>query len=228
MCAVRAEILTIRWSRCHFVTFFSQPFLPFLYLRTCALHDNVTARRIGAQGLESQVLEGTPQVAGVEFLIDTAAAYNLQRTANRHELAPLYSHRLSEINVDEILSRLGHFEMRIMLRQLLDIALREPVLEALAVEGIRLGVDVFVVERIVARRQDALHLEGQPAAVARQVREELDVIARAAERGDVRPVLGIAVVGHTLVPSCRAPRSTADRSWSATAGRPSSCGWHSS
>ena len=98
MCAVRAEILTIRWSRCHFVTFFSQPFLPFLYLRTCALHDNVAARRIGAQGLESQVLEGTPQVAGVEFLIDTAAAYNLQRTANRHELAPLYSHRLSEIN----------------------------------------------------------------------------------------------------------------------------------
>ena len=61
--------------------------------------------------------------------------------------------------------------------QLLDFLLGEPVLEAAPVQGKRLAVDAVVVERMVSWRDDALHLEGQPAAVAGRVAEELGVVA---------------------------------------------------
>ena len=52
---------------------------------------------------------------------------------------------------------------------------------------------------MLAWRLYALYLERQPAAVAGGVAEELHVVARAAERGDVLAVLMVVVVGRTLV-----------------------------
>ena len=86
-----------------------------------------------------------------------------------------------------------------MRAELLDLLLREPELEALLIEGVGLGVDALVVEGMVARRQDRLDLEGQPAAVARGVAEELRVVARATKRGDVLSVLMKVGVGLALV-----------------------------
>lgn len=40
----------------------------------------------------------------------------------------------------------------------------------------RLGIDVGIVEGMLTGRLDALHLEGQPAAIARRVGEELNVV----------------------------------------------------
>ena len=76
---------------------------------------------------------------------------------------------------------MGCLKLAIVAVQLLDFFLRKPVLEAALVERKGLAVDAFVVERMVSWRDDALHLEGQPAAVASGVRQELGVIARSAE-----------------------------------------------
>jgi len=52
---------------------------------------------------------------------------------------------------------------------------------------------------MVSRRLDALHLEGQPAAVVRRVWEELRIVARATERGDVLAVLVVVGIGGLSV-----------------------------
>ena len=41
----------------------------------------------------------------------------------------------------------------------------EPVAEITLVEGVSLGVDAFVIERMLTGREDALYLVGQPATV---------------------------------------------------------------
>ena len=86
-----------------------------------------------------------------------------------------------------------------MMVQLLDFFLRKPVLEAALEEGKRLGIDAFVVERMVSWRDDALHLEGQPAAVAGRVRQELGAVACATEGCDMLAVLMIMGVSSSLV-----------------------------
>ena len=52
---------------------------------------------------------------------------------------------------------------------------------------------------MLAGRLDALNLEGQPAAVAGGVGEELQVIARATERCDVLAVLMVMGIGRSLI-----------------------------
>ena len=86
-----------------------------------------------------------------------------------------------------------------MMVQLLDFFLRKPVLEAVLEKGKRLGIDAFVVERMVSWRDDALHLEGQPAAVAGRVRQELGAVACATEGCDMLAVLMIMGVCCSLV-----------------------------
>ena len=86
-----------------------------------------------------------------------------------------------------------------MLCQTQDLLPGEPELEALLIEGVGLAVDALVVERLVARRLDALDLEGQPAAVACRVGEELRVVARGAEGSNVLAVLMEVGVCRPLV-----------------------------
>lgn len=58
-----------------------------------------------------------------------------------------------------------------------DFLLRKPISEARAQQMQSLGIDVGIVEGMLTGRLDALHLEGQPAAIARRVGEELNVVA---------------------------------------------------
>ena len=94
---------------------------------------------------------------------------------------------------------MGCLKLAVVAVQLLDFFLRKPVLEAALVERKGLAVDAFVVERMVSWRDDALHLEGQPAAVAGGGRQELGVVARSAERCYVLAVLMIVGVCCSLV-----------------------------
>ena len=55
---------------------------------------------------------------------------------------------------------MGGLKLLVVTVQLLDFFFRKPILEAAGVEGESLGVDAFVVERMLSGREDALHLEG--------------------------------------------------------------------
>ena len=70
----------------------------------------------------------------------------------------------------------------------------EPVAEITLVEGVSLGVDAFVIERMLTGREDALYLVGQPATVTGRVAQKLGIVARAAEGVDMLALLGIMAV----------------------------------
>ena len=166
-------------------------------LRSAADHDKATAA-VGAHTLEAQVAEGSAHIHGTQLLADTVAD-ELQGTCHGHELAQLAIGRLAEIQVHQLVFEAWGLELLVVTVKLLDLLLGEPVLEAAPVQGKRLAVDAVIVERTVSWRDDALHLEGQPAAVAGGGAEELGVVARAAERRYVLAVLMVMGVCRPLV-----------------------------
>lgn len=92
----------------------------------------------------------------------------------------------------------GCLETAHMLGQRTDFFLVEPIRETALPEVHHLTVQPRVVQGMVVGTEDVLHLERQPAAVARDVRQEVQVVARAAERGQVRTNLLVAGIGCTL------------------------------
>ena len=94
---------------------------------------------------------------------------------------------------------MGRLEVLVVRLQHLLLGFREPVPEALSVQGVCLAEDAIVVERIVVGAHNALYLEGQPAAVARRVIQELHIVARAAERGNMGHTLREMTVRATLI-----------------------------
>ena len=167
------------------------------FLRRAADYDKATAA-VGAHSLEGQVAEGSAHVYGTELLTD-AVADDLQGMGHGHELAQLRVGRLAEIQVHQLVFEAWCLELTVVTVQLLYLFLREPVLEAAPVEGKGLGIDAFVVERMVSWGDDTFHLERKPTAVAGGVAEELGVVARAAERGNMLAVLMIVGVCRTFV-----------------------------
>ena len=157
-----------------------QAMLVCLYLLRRATDYDEAPAAVGAYPLEAQVTEGSAHIHGAELLTDTVADH-LQGTGHGHELAQLAIGRSAEIQIYQLVFEAGCLKLAVVTVQLLDFFLRKPVLEAALVESKGLAVDAFVVERMVSWRDDALHLEGQPAAVASGVRQELGVIARSAE-----------------------------------------------
>ena len=166
-------------------------------LRRAADHDEASAA-VGAHPLEAQVAEGSAHIHGAELLADTVAD-NLQGTCYGHELAQLAIGRLAEIQVHQLVFEAWCLKLLVVTAQLLDFFRRKPVQEAALEESKGLAVDAFVVERMVSWRDDALHLEGQPAAVAGRVRQELGVVARSAERRYMLAVLMIMGVCRPFV-----------------------------
>ena len=53
----------------------------------------------------------------------------------------------------------------------------EPIAEITLVEGVSLGIDAFVIERMLTGREDALYLVGQPATVAGRVAQKLGMLS---------------------------------------------------
>ena len=160
--------------------------------------DDETSATAGADSLEAKFYEGSAYVDGTELLAD-AGTDDLQGSRHGHELACLFGTRLAEVQVHQLLFEMRGLELSIMLVQLLDFFFLKPILKAALVEGIGFGIDGIVVEGVLSGRADALHLEGQPTAVACGVAEELGVVASAAEGGYVLAMLMIVGVGCSLV-----------------------------
>lgn len=169
-----------------------------LYLLRCAADYDKASAAVGAHSLEAQVAEGSAYIHGTQLLADTVAD-DLQGTCHGHELAQLAIGRLAEIQVHQLVFEAWGLKLFVVTAQLLDFFLRKPVLEASLVQSQGLAVDAFVVERMVSWRDDTLHLERQPAAVAGRVAEKLGVVARSAERCYMFAVLMIMGVCCSLV-----------------------------
>ncbi len=75
----------------------------------------------------------------------------------------------------------------------------QPVVVAALQQGVDLRVDARIVHREIVRTVDALHLEGQPAAVSGGVGQEVGVVAGAAKTGNVPAVLLVVGVGGALI-----------------------------
>ena len=85
--------------------------------------------------------------------------------------------RYTEVLGYQLHFKVGRLKLFVMLGQLEDLVLVEPIAEALAVERVGLTVDALVVEGLRQRTVYRCHLEGQPAAVTCRVREELQRVA---------------------------------------------------
>ena len=163
-----------------------------------AADNNKASAAAGADSLEAKLYEGSAHVDGTELLAD-AGTDDLQGSRHGHELASLRRTGLAEVQVHQFPFEMGCLELSVMLVQLLDFFFLKPILEAALVEGVGFGINGIVVEGVLPRRTDALHLEGQPTAVACGVRQELRVVASATERGDMLAMLMIVGVGGSLV-----------------------------
>ena len=173
-------------------------FLIGLHLLRCALDDEIATDAVISHPLETKLIEGKPHSRWVQFLTD-ARADNLNSSCGGHEHAVLALQGNTKIQGHQFPFEMRCLKLTVMMVQLLDFFLRKPVLEAALEEGKRLGIDAFVVERMISWRDDALHLEGQPAAVAGRVRQELGAVACATEGCDMLAVLMIMGVCCSLV-----------------------------
>ena len=160
-------------------------------------HYIVSAMVIDGGRLKTKMYEGTAQ--GHTTDIHAWRTQQLLGNARTHKLTRLSTTGQTEVLCHQILFVIRCGVRLIMLLQAFYLRLVEPVLEALLIQGVGLGIDTVVVERSGQGRLDAIHLEGQPAARARRVRQELRVVARAAERCQVRQRLMVAAVRLALV-----------------------------
>ena len=116
------------------------------HLRSRTVNGDVAAHRGGTAVLEAQPSEGLPNFLLAQTLGDVAAD-KLQGHRSRHELSMFLPFGLAEVQADELQFRMLRLERLVMACQAADLVGREPVLEALAVEGVGLRVDALVVER---------------------------------------------------------------------------------
>ena len=163
-----------------------------------ATDDDETSAAAGADSLESQFYEGSAYVDGTQLLAD-AGTDDLQGSRYGHELACFFWTGLAEVQVHQLLFEMRGLELSVMSVQLLYLFFLKPILKTALVEGVGLGIDGIVVEWVLPWGADALHLEGEPSAVACGVGQELRVVACATEGCDVLAMLMIVGVGGSLV-----------------------------
>ena len=125
-------------------------------LRTIG-HDDIATLAMRAHASESQIGHGAAHLVRIELLHEVAAD-GLKDVGGRDKLTRLARAGLTEALADQFTLYLRCLEGRIVHGQLLDLLTREPVAEALLVEGIGLRVDASIVERMLARRLYRLHL----------------------------------------------------------------------
>ena len=138
------------------------------HLLSTAPHNDIATDTTRLATLETQFPESTAYHHAAQLLRDISTD-NLHGHSHADELAGLDALRATEILTDKLDLQTRCLKLLVMARQALYLRLREPVAETLAVERIGLAVDATVVQRILVRRLYRLHLEGQPAAVARRV-----------------------------------------------------------
>ena len=90
-------------------------------------------------------------------------------------------------------------QLAVMLVQPLQFLVVEPVGKSLFHQGVGLRIDGLVVHRMLVRTVYTLHFEGHPAPVSGGVGEEVQVVAGAAEAGQVRSYLLVVGVGRAFI-----------------------------
>ena len=163
-----------------------------------AADDDKASVAAGADSLETKFYEGSAHIDGTELLAD-ACTDDLQGSRYGHEFACLFGTRLAEVQINQLLFKMRGLELSVMLVQLLDFFFLKPKLEAALVEGVGFGIDCLVVEGVLSWGEDAFDLERKPTAVSCGVRQELGIVACAAEGGDMLAMLMIVGVGGSLV-----------------------------
>ena len=108
---------------------------------------------------------------------------------------------VAEVLEDALFLYGGCLEIHLVFFQLDHFLVVHPVAETLLEEGVALGVEGGVVDGMVEGREDALHGEGEPAAVAGEVGAELAIVACGAEGGYVGAAFFGALIGGTFVDS---------------------------
>lgn len=153
---------------------------------------------LGAGLLEIQVAECLANLLAAQLLSDVAAD-DLHRPGYGHKLPVLSLRRLPEVEIHQFLFEAWRLEFTVVPVLPLYLFIRKPVAVAALVEGISLGIDAGMIEGMLARGDDALYLERQPAAGTRRIVQKLRIVARAAETVDVLALLGIVGIGSSLV-----------------------------
>ena len=124
-----------------------------------AADNNKASAAAGADSLEAKLYEGSAYVDGTQLLAD-ASTDDLQGSRHGHEFSCLRRSGLAEVQVHQLPFEMGCLELSVMLVQLLNLFFLKPILETTLVEGVGFGIDGIVVEGVLPRRTDALHLEG--------------------------------------------------------------------
>ena len=168
------------------------------YLLGRALHDKIAAYAVIAHALKAQLAESHAYASGTKLLRD-ATANDLQHPRRGHEHAVLMFQGLTEIEVYKLVLKARGLKLTVMTVLLLNLLFGEPEGEAALVKGEGLTVDAFVTERVLAGRDYALDLEGEPTAVAGGVGQERHVVAGATERRYVLAMLMEMGIGRSLV-----------------------------
>ncbi len=171
--------------------------LPF-HVFPLVLHDDIAGLFVVPDFSEPRLFHADPDLYSAHRLAQ-GAADAFEDVGGGDENAVLAARGLAEEAQDLFFLEVGHFEILVLLAQFEDILAVEPVVEAAFPQRPGLRVQPFVVDGGFVGAVDALHLEREPAAVAGRVGEELDVVARAAERGDVAVAFLVAPVGGPFV-----------------------------
>ena len=116
-----------------------------------------------AHALEAKSGHGTPQLVHRQPRYQVAAD-GLQDLRRTDKIAAFVFTRQTVVLADQLTFRLGHLEPFVVARHQLHLPVVEPVAEAPQIESVRLGEDRLMVEGMIMRALDALHLERQPAA----------------------------------------------------------------
>ncbi len=108
----------------------------------------VTTAVLGAHLFESEIIESLAQFRTVQLLGDVATD-NLHRSGYGHELSCLCLRWLSEVEIHKFLFQSRRLKSAVVPVLLFYLLIGEPVAEITLVEGVSLGVDAFVIERML-------------------------------------------------------------------------------
>lgn len=172
-------------------------FIPF------QLDHPITTAATGTDSLIALLLHHQTEARGTQGLPDTYVDMS-QYLGIGQEHALLARHGAAIVHLNELTLQAGHLKITVMKIHGINLLLLKPVVEAALPEGIALRIHSGIVYGIIERTVYGIHLEGKPTAVATEVVEEGDVVARAAEAGYMRTALLEVPVGGTLVHVCHA------------------------
>lgn len=150
----------------------------------------------GMQVRKVQLLQHPPHLCGGQPDVAAEAGDDL---AGREVVPLLLRTGLPVVGEEQFAGGVGCLEPAVVVVELVDFLVFEPISEPAVEQRLGLRVDGVVVERLFPGVVDVGHFEDQPAAVAGVVGEEQRVVAGRAKGGDVRQAHLVAPVGHPLV-----------------------------